>query len=99
MLPLPLNPDQSFTLQHVFCRTSSPHAVKVTVNDRFGKSEPNLRDGSDQCRERPFQAEPTWRSGPSTTFERQCHLTDPGADTWNAQVSFVIGSVPVTVST
>ena len=38
VLPLPLNPDHSFTLQHVFVQ-NSPHAVKVTVTDRFGQSD------------------------------------------------------------
>ena len=35
---------------------------------------------------------------PGTTFQRQIDFTDPGADTWAAQISFGDGSAPVTLS-
>ena len=97
VLPLPLNPDHSFTLQHVFLQ-NSPHAAKVTVTDRFGQSD------TETFAMEVTNVAPTVQAGsdvairPNTTFQRQVDLTDPGADTWTAQVSFGDGSVPVTVS-
>ena len=40
---------------------------------------------------------PTWRSARAPRSLRQVGFTDPGADTWTAQVSFGDGSAPLTL--
>jgi hypothetical protein len=97
VLPLPLNPDRSFTLQHVFVQ-NSPHVVKVTVNDGFGQSDTETFAMEVTNVAPTVQAGPDAAIHPGTTFQRQIDFTDPGADTWAAQISFGDGSAPVTLS-
>ena len=86
VLPLPLNADKSFTLQHVFAQ-DSPRTVTVTVADRFGRSDTETFAIEVVNAPPAVQAGPDVSILPGTTFSRLVGFSDPGADTWTAQVT------------
>ena len=93
VLPLPLNADQSFALQNIFPQ-GSPHTVTVSVTDRFGQSD------TETSRVEVMNVAPAVQRGPDVAIRPgarrsrgRSRFTDPGADTWTAQVNFGDGTV------
>ena len=91
VLPLPLNSDQSFVLQNIFPQ-GSPHTVTVSVNDRFGQSDTETFTVQVTNVAPAVQGGPDVAIRPGAPFVREIVFTDPGADTWTAQVDFGDGS-------
>ena len=82
-LPLTLNADKSFTLQHVF-PNSSPHSVTVTVMDRFGQQDIQSFAVDVQNVAPSVSSVPDLTLQLGTALAREITFTDPGSDIWTA---------------
>jgi len=89
--PLSLNPDNTFTLSHIYADDGT-YTVTVTVHD----DEDGV--GSDTATVKVNNVAPTVDAGPDatinegSTFLSSGSFTDPGADTWTATVDYGDGS-------
>jgi len=89
--PLPLNPDKTFTLSHVYC-DDGDYTVTVTVTDDDGGV------GTDTATVTVQNVKPLVNAGDDATimegdtFSGLGSFTDPGADTWTAMVDYGDGS-------
>jgi PKD repeat protein len=90
-VPITVNPDKTFSLQHVFPHGST-HTVQVTVTDQFGQQAASL-----PLNVTVNNVAPVLTVGPDATivlvsglalFTRDITFTDPGEDTWSATIDF-----------
>ena len=96
VLPLALNPEQTFSLQHIFAN-NSPHTATVTVTDRFGQRDVETFAVDVQNVAPAVSSVPDLTLQLGTALVREITFTDPGSDIWTATIDYGDGSAPQTL--